>query len=365
VDSAAGAPGKKGAARPTGVTFPDTDAIDPADKSLTIECWVLPDGKDGVILNHGAALMGYALSLKEGKPVFHVRDAATKTAVAVIAPEALGDGWHHLAAVLGTDLSMTLYVDAEAVASGVAKGFPGRPKSTLTLGGSSASFAGEGSPTPYSGLLDQLIIHHRPLDAAGILERFARPEILPDSETALLCTFDRGDARDESGNGTNGISTGVDSGKGRAGAALWFRAAAAPVAAGGRKAKGKDKGKAAGPGKDSYVEHKWETYVPIVTRAMALAGKSLFLAGAPDVLDEEYAFEQLAQRDSSVNEALAEQDAALEGERGAVLWRMNVETGEPGGRLELASPPVWDGMVVAQGNLYVVTIDGQVKRFGK
>jgi hypothetical protein len=26
---------------------------------------------------------------------------------------------------------------------------------------------------------------------------------------------------------------------------------------------------------------------------------------------------------------------------------------------------VWDGMVVARGSLYVVTVDGRVKRFGK
>jgi hypothetical protein len=98
---------------------------------------------------------------------------------------------------------------------------------------------------------------------------------------------------------------------------------------------------------------------------MALAGNNLFVAGPPDVLDEEYAFERLSQKDPAIQDQLAEQDAALEGQRGAVLWRMNIESGEPGGKLELDSPPVWDGMVVARGNLYVVTVDGRVKRFGK
>ena len=312
-----------------------------------------------VILNHGAGLMGYALSLEGGKPSFLVRDAATKTLVSVSSPQALGEGWHHLAAVLGTDLGMNLYVDGESVAKGTAKGFPGRPKVSLSLGGGLDSWVGPGAATGYSGMIDQLVIHHRPLDAQEVLERFARPEILPSSETALLCTFDRGDARDESGNASHGVSTGIDSGKGRAGAGLWFRTA--PGAA-----KGKAKGKAKGPAlKDSYVEHKWETYVPVVTRAMALAGKDLFVAGPPDVLDEEYAFERLSQKDPAIQEELVEQDAALEGKRGAILMRMNVESGEPGGRLELDSPPVWDGMVVARGKLYVVTVDGRVKRFGK
>lgn len=344
--------GKQAPARVTGVTFPDSDALNPADKSLTIECWVLPDGPNGLIVNHGAGLMGYALSLENKKPAFHVRDAATKTLVTITAKDALSEGWHHLAAVLGTDKAMTLYVDGTEVAKGTAKGFPGRPKTTLSLGGG-GTFMGDEHPGPYSGMLDQLVIHHRPLDAAGVLERVARPDAKLASEAALVCTFDNGDARDESGNGTHGVSTGVDTGKGKVGAALWFRAAA-----GG-------KGKGGAPGKDSYVEKKWDTYVPIVTRAMALAGKNLFVAGPPDTLDEEYAFERMAAKDPAIQQELAEQDAALEGQRGAKLWMMNVETGEQGGTLELDSPPVWDGMVVARGKLFVATVDGRVKCFGK
>lgn len=348
----------KGAAAPAGpgVTFPDADSLDPADKSLTVECWVLPDGKNGVLVNHGAGLMGYALELKGGKPVFHVRDAATRTLVSVTAPQPLGEGWHHLAAVLGTDLAMTLYVDGDAVATGKARGFPGRPRRTLTLG-RGGEYVGEGEAAGYTGLLDQVIVRHRPLDGAEVLERFARPESVPADETALFCSFDQGDSRDESGNGNHGVASGVDSGKGRSGAALWFRAAAG--------AKGAKGGKGAAPLKDSYVERTWDTYVPIVTRAMALAGDNLFVAGPPDTLDEEYAFERLAAKDAAIQEELAEQDAALEGQRGARLWVMNTETGQQGQSIDLDSPPVWDGMVVARGSLYVVTVDGRVKRFGK
>ena len=35
------------------------------------------------------------------------------------------------------------------------------------------------------------------------------------------------------------------------------------------------------------------------------------------------------------------------------------------GSIDLDSPPVWDGMVVARGKLYVATVDGRVKCFGK
>lgn len=358
IDPAAAARKKPTATFP-GVTFPDADSLDPAGKPLTLECWILPDGKDGVLLNHGAGRTGYALSLQEGKPAFHVRDAASGTLVTVVGPAPLPDGWHHVAAVLGADASMKLYVDGDAVATGAAKGLPGRPKIPLSFGGRLEQWVGPGESGPYRGLLDQVVIHHRPLSPQEVLGRFARPEAAPDGKTALVCTFDRGDARDESGNGTHGVSAAVEGGKGRAGAALWFRARA-----GGPKTKTKAKAGDAPRAPDSYVQHQWETYVPIVTRAMALAGDSLFVAGPPDVLDEEYAFERLAQKDRSIHRKLAEQDASLEGRRGAILWRMNVKTGERGGQLDLDSPPVWDGMVVARGRLYVVTVDGRVKCFG-
>ncbi|MFZ4596548.1 MAG: LamG domain-containing protein, partial [Verrucomicrobiaceae bacterium] len=340
--------------RLTSVVFPDADALNPAEKPLTLECWVLPDSGSGLIMNHGAGLTGYALTLQEKRPAFHVRDAATKEVVTITAQNPLSDGWHHLAAVLGTDKAMTLFVDGTQVGSGVAKGLPGKPKMTLSLGNAGQTSAAA-HPGAYTGMLDQVVIHHRALTAQEVLERVARPDATLASGAALVCTFDNGDARDESGHGAHGVSTGVETGKGKVGAALWFRAAAGK----------KGKGGAGAPGKDSYVEKKWDTYVPIVTRAMALAGKNLFVAGPPDTLDEEYAFERMAAKDPAIQQELVEQDAALEGKRGAKLWMMNVESGQQASTLELDSPPVWDGMVVARGKLFVATVDGRVKCFGK
>jgi len=359
VDLTAGA-GRKPGGRSPGVTFPDADSLDPAGKPLTVECWILPDGKEGVIVNHGGEKMGYALSLQDGRPAFRVRDAASGTLATVAAPAALADGWHHVAAVLGADASMTLYVDGDAVAQGAAQGLPGRPKLPLGFGGPGDDWVGGKNPTPYRGLLDQVVIRHRALDAQEVHGRFARPDVVPDGTTALVCTFDRGDARDESGNAAHGVSVGVEGGKGRVAAALWFRAGAV---AGRDRPGAKESPAARTP--DSFVQHQWETYVPIVTRAMALAGDSLFMAGPPDVLDEEYAFERLGKKDPSIQARLVEQDAALDGRRGGVVWRMNVATGRRDGQLDLDSPPVWDGMAVARGSLYVVTVDGRVKCFTK
>ena len=103
----------------------------------------------------------------------------------------------------------------------------------------------------------------------------------------------------------------------------------------------------------------------IVARSMALAGKTVLVSGAPDTIDEEYAFERLAAKDPAILQELKEQDEALEGRRGAKMWAVNTETGEQSTGLELTSPPVWDGMVVARGSLFVATVDGRLKCFSQ
>ncbi len=67
------------AAGGAGVTFPDSDLLNPLNQPLTLECWVLPDDGDGILFNHGAGQTGYALSLKGKKPAFDVRCGHQRT----------------------------------------------------------------------------------------------------------------------------------------------------------------------------------------------------------------------------------------------------------------------------------------------
>ena len=207
----------------------------------------------------------------------------------------------------------------------------------------------EDSAGAYSGLLDQIAIYHKALTAAEVQQRFEQPEAKP-VDAVLYCNFDNGDSRDNSGNEVHGVGAGVESGKGKVGGALWFK--------GGAEGKG---GKSGG----SFVKHTWDRFVPIVARSMALAGKTVLVSGAPDTIDEEYAFERLAAKDPAILKELKEQDDALDGKRGAKLWAVNTETGEQSAGLELTSPAVWDGITVAQGRVYVSTMDGRVQCFGK
>jgi len=110
----------------------------------------------------------------------------------------------------------------------------------------------------------------------------------------------------------------------------------------------------------SAADVKWSQNRPkLIARAMVLAGKTLFVAGPPDVLDEEAA---VARRwDADVQKQLAEQDAALLGKRGAMLWAVSAADGRKLAELRLDAVPVWDGMAAAQGRLYLSTADGVVR----
>lgn len=99
-------------------------------------------------------------------------------------------------------------------------------------------------------------------------------------------------------------------------------------------------------------------------RAMAMAGKTVLISVPQDTVDEEKAFARLVAKDAAVQAELAEQDAALNGERGAKLLAVSMLDGRLIHEIALKAPPVWDGMAIAQGRVYVATLDGRVLCFG-
>lgn len=332
---------------PGSVRFPANDALDPTNTAISIEAWVLPDRAGGTILHHGGPLQGIVLDIREKKPQFHVRsDGRLNT---IVSGEPLTEGWHQMVATLAVDKKMSLYVDGRLVAEGTGGLLTKKPVRAMYLGNGEG--AAEGSAGGFSGLLDQFTLYHKALASAEVQQRFETPDAQP-ADAVLVCNFDNGDSRDSSGNAAHGIGAGVETGKGKVGAALWFKGGAAG-------------GKSGGNAPGSFVKHTWDRFVPIVARSMALAGKTVLVSGAPDTIDEEYAFERLAAKDPAILEELKEQNEALEGRRGAKMWAVNTETGEQSTGLELTSPPVWDGITVAQGRVYVSTMDGRVQCFGK
>jgi hypothetical protein len=80
---------------------------------------------------------------------------------------------------------------------------------------------------------------------------------------------------------------------------------------------------------------------------MVLAGQTLFIAGPPDVLDPKDPL------------------AAFEGRAGGELLAVSAADGSTLGRWKLKSSPVFDGLIVAGGRLFVATTDGRLLCLGK
>jgi hypothetical protein len=109
----------------------------------------------------------------------------------------------------------------------------------------------------------------------------------------------------------------------------------------------------------SAVKYQWKVDKPdIQARAMVLANKTLFIAGPPDIVDEEEAF--FALSDAEVLEQLAEQSALLEGKEGALLWAVSALNGNKLAEYKLDSLPVWDGMIASGKKLFLTTMNGEV-----
>jgi outer membrane protein assembly factor BamB len=92
-------------------------------------------------------------------------------------------------------------------------------------------------------------------------------------------------------------------------------------------------------------EYRWQESLPVRVRAMTAAGPTLLVAGTPDVVDA------------------ADPWAAVEGRRGGVLQARSVADGSMLAEYRLDAPPVYDGMAVAGGRVYVSTKDGNLVCF--
>ncbi|MDP6207661.1 MAG: LamG domain-containing protein, partial [Roseibacillus sp.] len=315
------------------VAFQPRESMNPTGKPVTVELWVFPDGPGGVVLAHGGPLNGYALTLKKRVPSFQVR--ADEKLTVISAEKPLKKGWSHLVAVLGEDKSMKLYLNGELAAEVQATGLLTKlPAQGLDLAMDSGSSVGQyKTEFAFTGLLDELRVSFREVGAEEIRKNHADPLMARKSnkEAVLACSFDTPSAKDESQGGNHGALSGVEVGKGRQGKAIWFR-------------KGPKKGKAGGNqrGGNSYVQRDWDRQVPLFAQGMVLAGDTLLVAGPPDIMDEEYTFERIMEKDKEINKVLERQDAALKGAAGGKLLSVSVSSGEQNQELKLDALPVWD-----------------------
>jgi len=90
-------------------------------------------------------------------------------------------------------------------------------------------------------------------------------------------------------------------------------------------------------------KNRWNVFLPVRVEAMlACADKTLFLAGSPDIADP------------------SDPWSAIDGRRGGRLVALAADTGRKLAELRLKSPPVFDGMSAADGNLFLCLQNGTV-----
>ncbi len=91
---------------------------------------------------------------------------------------------------------------------------------------------------------------------------------------------------------------------------------------------------------------KWTVQIPITGKAMALAGDTVFVAGAPLAFE----FDDLG--------------ATYAGRRGGILWAASAAGGSKLAQYTLNVLPAWDGMAAAYGRLFIVNQDGSIDCWG-
>ena len=347
---------------------PNSPSLNPAGKAITVEAWMTATNPNGVIVARGGPTEGFALTLETGKPTFHVRVAGELTTVS--GPKRIVGGWHHVVGMLAEDKQMRLYVDGERVGEGAAPSLLTRdPAQGLEIGDDAGGSVG-GYPSPYQfvGIIDEVRLFFTAVDDVAVAERYKDGSEMS-ADPVLVVSFDDGTARDMSTYRNNGTLNGGKIVAGKSGQGVQF--SGKKGGGGGRKGKQANATAKAGnaaPGQEprnSLIEPKWTTDVPIYVRAMVMAGFHLYIVGPPDIIDEEATFQKLSEKDAEVQKLLSAQDAAIEGQQGAKLLTVNTETGKIENTVELDTLPSWDGLAGARGQLFLTTLDGKVMCFGK
>lgn len=340
--------GDRGAAQ--AVAFENTASLDPAGKALTVAAWVKTDKSDGTILVRGAQQNGFALIVKQGKLVMLLRTKG-KTYQAE-SSDSLGSEWTHVAGTLGKDGRMRVFIDGNEVgASDDVPTLAGTPSIAMKVGYDDTNQLLPDPLTPFDGALDEVMLFYRDLSSEEIARLADDAALkLTDAERrdqVVYLDFSKGRVRDESPAGNHGSLTmeKAETTEGPNGDALVLQqpkeVAGIPVRRGG-----------------SNVNYLWARDSQLLVRAMALAGDTLLIAGPPKLLNEVETFQTYDDPDTL--RLLAEQDEALDGLRGGVFQVVDTATGETQSELSLGSPPVFDGVIAADGRAYVVTMDGHV-----
>jgi len=92
---------------------------------------------------------------------------------------------------------------------------------------------------------------------------------------------------------------------------------------------------------------KWKKDIQVRVMSMVLAGGRLFVVGPPNAVPAK------------------DPCAAFEGRLGSRFCEFSTADGKKLSEIKLESTPIFDGLIAAQGRLYLATTDGSIICFGK
>jgi hypothetical protein len=101
-------------------------------------------------------------------------------------------------------------------------------------------------------------------------------------------------------------------------------------------------GREKGDGFSRTLPPKWTAKIPLRAQAMVLAGERLYMAGPPDIVPKD------------------DPMASFEGRLGGKLWVVSATNGGKLTEYELDYLPVFDGMIAANGRMYIAAKNGRL-----
>ena len=110
------------------------------------------------------------------------------------------------------------------------------------------------------------------------------------------------------------------------------------------------------------VGYQWREEDPsLLAKSMVLTNKVLFIAGPPNLVNEEKVWDN--PNDMRLKEKLVAQSQSWRGQRGAVLRAVSTTDGKPLAEYNLDAVSVFDGTICAGGRLYTALADGKIVCF--
>ncbi len=136
------------------IELPKSKSLNPAETAWAVEATVKPEQPDGMILARGGKSAGYALWLKQGRPIFTVN--AGGKPVSVTAKDAV-TGWITLTGTITDEHQITLAVDGRKVGQASLANLIDRdPNDAMQIGADLGSPVIDSVPPPFNGLIERV-----------------------------------------------------------------------------------------------------------------------------------------------------------------------------------------------------------------